>query len=98
MKNKLRDKVLEWNNAHPIDLWWRRKHNVAFMSKEHKSISFLQQAFEYHEDKMYEEVMKEEMKRRGLIEEEEDDRSEEEKINEMNEEFEEYLKEKGIDG
>lgn len=97
MENKIKDFVLRWNQSHPVDLWWRKKHNVAFMSKEHKSISFLQQAFEYHEDKLYDEALKEEMRREGLLYEE-DDRQEEEKIEEMNEEFEEYLKEKGLDG
>ncbi|MCK9543794.1 MAG: hypothetical protein M0R03_17380 [Novosphingobium sp.] len=94
---QVRDFVKKWNSIHPLDLWWRKKHNVAFMSKRHKSISFLDQIFEYYEDQYYNEVIEEELRNRGLIDEE-DDRPEDEKILEMNNEFEKYLKEKGIDG
>lgn len=96
-RNEIKEFVLKWEQSHPIDLWWRKKHNVAFMSKPHKSISFLDQMFEYYEDQYYNEVIEEELRNRGLVDEE-DDRPENEKIKEMNDEFEEYLKEKEIDG
>ena len=93
-KNKIREYVLQWNEEHPIDLWWRKKHGVAFMSESHKSITFLQQMFEFEEDKLYNEMLEEELKSKGLIEEE-DNRPVEEQMKDMQEEFEQYLKEKG---
>lgn len=54
--NKLRDEirgfVIKWNNDFPIDRWWREKHNVAFGSKFHKEVDFIQMFLEYEEDLM----------------------------------------------
>lgn len=94
MKNKVKDQVIIWNEKFPLDLWWRKKHGVAFMSKHHKSISFLDQLFEWEEEQMYNEALEEEMKARGLIEEV-DERPEEEQIKDMQSEFEQFLKEQG---
>ena len=57
--NHIEAEVLNWNNKFPVDAWWRRKHNVPFMSKAHREISFLDQLFEYYEDKLIEELSKE---------------------------------------
>ena len=95
MSNKIKDFVIEWDNKFPVDLWWRKKHNVAFMSKHHRSISFLDQLFEYYEDKAYNEAVEEEMIKQGLIP---DNTPNEEKIESLNDEFEQYLKETGLDG
>lgn len=55
-KNSVRDKVIEWNLNFPIDRWWRKKYNVAFNSSKHREISFLDQLFEYEEDKLFNEL------------------------------------------
>ena len=55
MDESIKKQILEWDNKFPVDKWWRDKHNIAFNSKAHQEISFLDQLFEYYEDKMYEE-------------------------------------------
>jgi len=92
MENKVKNQVISWNNRFPIDLWWRKKHNIAFMSKQHRSISFLDQLFEYEEDRLYNEAVNQELKEKGLIHEE-DTRPHEERILDMKNEFEEFLRE-----
>lgn len=50
--NDIEKEVLEWNSKFPVDKWWRDKHEIAFMSKKHKAISFLEQIFEFYEEMM----------------------------------------------
>lgn len=45
--------VIRWNNQFPIDRWWRQKHQVAFLSPEHKEISFLAELAEFREDRLF---------------------------------------------
>ncbi len=47
--------VLHWNNRNPLDRWWRQKHGVAFNSEVHRVSSFIDQLYEFIEDKMAEE-------------------------------------------
>lgn len=88
--NKIRDFVNSWNTKFPLDLWWRRKHNVAFMSEHHKSISFLDQLFEWEEERMLDEILEGQHQKEessdfnGTISKEEIDR--------MSEEFDELEK------
>lgn len=96
MSNKIRNYVLEWNRKFPVDLWWRRKHNVAFMSEVHKSTNFLDQLFEYEEERIQNELIQEELRKQGLLKE--DNKSKEEQIQEMSNEFDNYLKERGVEG
>lgn len=64
----IKDFVLHWDNALPFDLWWRKKHNIAFNSSAHKEVSFFDQVFEYKEHLMLkrdletDEFTKDEMK------------------------------------
>ena len=51
--------IFEWNMTCPVDRWWRKKHNVAFGSPQHRASSFINQYFEYLEDKMFSELYKE---------------------------------------
>lgn len=55
MNESIKNEILDWNRKFPVDVWWRNKHNVAFNSKAHREISFLDQLFEYKEEKMYED-------------------------------------------
>lgn len=57
-----KDFMIQWNNNFPIDRWWRTKHNVAFLSPDHRKCSFLDQLLEYQEDLLFFEMKKEEEK------------------------------------
>lgn len=48
--------VIDWNIRFPIDRWWRKKYNVAFNSSIHRESSFLDQLFEFEEDKIFQEI------------------------------------------
>jgi len=50
--NQIEVDVISWNQKYPVDAWWRRKYNVPFMSRAHREISFLEQLFDFFEDKM----------------------------------------------
>jgi hypothetical protein len=50
--------VLRWGVENPIDRWWRRKHNIRFNSEEHRSMSFIDMAFEYQDDLMVKQAIK----------------------------------------
>ena len=45
----LRQQVINWNNAHPVDYWWRQHRGVAFGSSDHRQMTFIDMAFEYVE-------------------------------------------------
>lgn len=90
-KNKIREEVLQWNQRFPIDFWWRKKHNVPFMSKTHREASFLDQVFEYEEDKLMNEIYQDQLNDLNK----EDERPIEQQIKEMESEFDQFLKERG---
>lgn len=58
-KNSIRDSVIDWNIRFPIDKWWRKKYNIAFNSKSHRESNFLDQLFEYEEEKLFSELSSE---------------------------------------
>jgi hypothetical protein len=45
--------VVKWNMAYPLDKWWREKYKVPFMSKIHREANFLDQLFEFQEEKLF---------------------------------------------
>lgn len=51
----IRKFMIQWNNRFPVDRWWRKKHNIPFLSEEHKKQSFLNQVMEYEEDCFFQE-------------------------------------------
>lgn len=57
--NKIEQQIVEWSEKFPCDRWWREKHNIPFMSTQHKEISFLDQLFEFYEDVLLEKVLNE---------------------------------------
>ena len=57
MKKDYNQYILDWNNRFPVDRWWRNKYNIPFMSKAHQEISFLDQLFEYREDKVFKDIV-----------------------------------------
>jgi len=46
-----------WNNALPIDLWWRKQCKVSWGSKEHRATSFFIQFWEWIESKSIKEAI-----------------------------------------
>ena len=56
--------VVRLNIDSPIDRWWRKKHNVAFNSAEHRAISIVDQYAERYEDYLYDNAHKTLKKRR----------------------------------
>lgn len=58
-QNNIREEVIKWNEKFPVDKWWRDKHKVPFMSKDHREIDFLSQLFEYEEDRLIEDIKQE---------------------------------------
>lgn len=50
--------VIEWNNLYPLDYWWRRKYNIPFNSKNHRNVSYIDMYYDWLEEKLYEENIK----------------------------------------
>ena len=57
--DKVKDFIKRWNYKFPVDYWWRKKHEVAFNSQEHRNSNFWDQVAEYHEDVMYQKLKEE---------------------------------------
>jgi hypothetical protein len=53
--------IYNWNVDNSIDRWYRQKYGIKFNSPEHRVLSFIDMAFEWREDKIYEKALKEEM-------------------------------------
>src|ERR1035437_8357632 len=51
--------VLEWNDKHPLDIWWRKKYNVPFGSKSHLEMDFFSMRIEFEEHRILREQKKE---------------------------------------
>lgn len=54
---QIKEFVVEWNLKFPIDKWWRQKNKVAFNTRDHRDVSFIDIRFEYEEEKAYNELM-----------------------------------------
>lgn len=50
--------VKEWNIKYPIDRWFRQKYKLIWGSKEHREVTLLSIYFEFEEEKLYKEVVK----------------------------------------
>lgn len=51
--------MTQWNNRFPYDRWYRKKHRIAFMSRDHMECSFLHEIMEYEEDKLFDRIIEE---------------------------------------
>jgi len=60
--NKIESEVAVWNERFPVDAWWRRKHGIPFMSRAHREVSFLDQLFEFYEQRIIDGFGKESYK------------------------------------
>lgn len=58
LKN-LKEEIIIWNMQFPVDKWWRDKYKIPFMSKLHRDCSFINQLFEYEEERIFKETFKE---------------------------------------
>ena len=47
--HEMKSLVINWNTKFPVDYWWRKQYNVPFGSEQHRSMTFLDMAFEYLE-------------------------------------------------
>lgn len=47
--------IVEWNNIFPLDREFRKKHNIAFNSPEHRAICQMDVYVNWLEDQMFEE-------------------------------------------
>jgi hypothetical protein len=45
--------IYEWNKNNPIDRYYREKHGIRFNSPEHRVCNFIDMAFEYYEDCLF---------------------------------------------
>ena len=41
LRKSVDDFVNRWHSGFILDYWWRRKHNVAFGSPEHRRMNFI---------------------------------------------------------
>lgn len=57
-KINFRKFVYDWNDIHPLDLWWRKKHDIPFGSKDHLEMDFLFMRLEYEEELWLSEIKK----------------------------------------
>lgn len=53
-----RDFLIKWNINYPLDYWWRKKYNIPFNSRKHREISYIDIFYEWLEEKLYEENIK----------------------------------------
>ena len=52
-KTTLRDFIIDWDNKHPYDYFWRKKHSIPFGSEKHLTMSFIDMKIELLEDVIY---------------------------------------------
>lgn len=51
----IRGFIATWNSLYPLDYIYRKKHNIAFNSSDHREIDILAMRFDIEEDLMYKE-------------------------------------------
>jgi len=49
---------LLWNSKYPVDFFYRKKHNIAFGSPEHRAANFIYMLIDLKEDSFVEEYFK----------------------------------------
>ena len=64
------DYVYYWNNNFWIDRWWREKHNISFLSSQHKDSNFVDMLFEWEEDQLYKRLIDETLEKEDIKNEE----------------------------
>lgn len=52
--------LLRWNEAFPLDHWWREKYNVPFNSPKHRAVSYVDIYYDWLEQNMYDQYLEQE--------------------------------------
>lgn len=60
---EFKEYIVHWNNTFPLDYWYRKKYRIPFNSEKHREVSFIDIKFEYEEDLLINEQLKEEKRR-----------------------------------
>lgn len=66
LNDALDNGVERWLKRFPIDLWWRRKYNVAYGSPQHRAMSFFDQLQEYREELTLQRLIREHQEREAM--------------------------------
>lgn len=45
--------IISWNNAWPLDRWYRQKYNISFNSPQHQEINQIDIFFEWREEMLF---------------------------------------------
>lgn len=53
----MRSIIIQWDNEHPLDREYRKKHNIAFNSPQHRELCQLDIYMEWLEDQLYNDAM-----------------------------------------
>ena len=46
---EIRQFAIDWNNKFPLDFWYRRRYNIRFNSKKHRSVNLIDVLIEFEE-------------------------------------------------
>lgn len=60
LRDDVNDFLSRWHSSFIIDYWWRKKHNVAFGSPEHRQMNFIDMFVEYCEDEKIKQIQERE--------------------------------------
>jgi hypothetical protein len=60
----LKDFVNRWASVFPYDVVWRKKYGIPFFSKQHKKSNFVDQVFEYIEERLIQQAQSEDQSRK----------------------------------
>lgn len=66
LNDTLDQSVTRWLTRFPLDLWWRRKHDVSFGSPQHRAMSFFDQLHEYREEVLLQRMAREKQERKAM--------------------------------
>jgi hypothetical protein len=55
-EKSLKQFISYWNSSFLVDFWFRQKHNIAFNSESHRQSCFIDQLFEYYEEKSLNDI------------------------------------------
>lgn len=60
LRKDVDDFINRWHSQFILDYWWRRKHNIAFGSEEHRKMNFIDMYIEYKEEEKIKKLQEQE--------------------------------------
>lgn len=60
LKSDVNNFLSRWHSDFILDYWWRKKHNVAFGSSQHRQMNFIDMFIEYCEDEKIKQIQEQE--------------------------------------